>query len=251
MIELLRPNPEVRRQGVPDDPLKVLYVRSYLWLRLAIGLLGLALPIVLSLSDSFLSRDWRLRGSISGYYYSGARDTLVGTMTAIAVFLVAYKVAEENLDNILSLAAGLLAGLMALFPTGRPEDDIPLTPLQSRLGESVVEGLHYVAGAAFLVCLARLCWIFGTVEGKRPAKPGKRTPTFWRRFHHGCAATIVVGIGLCLASVLTDWPALFWPEVLCVWAFGVSWTMKGAEMDILKTRVGAEASAETSSRHGS
>jgi hypothetical protein len=34
-------------------------------------------------------------------------------------------------------------------------------------------------------------------------------------------------------SLITGWPRLFWPEALCVWAFGVSWTMKGAELDIL------------------
>jgi hypothetical protein len=249
MIELLRPNPEVRPQGVPEDPLKVLYVRSYLWLRLGIGLLGLALPIVLWLFDSFLSRNWQLRDSISGYYYSGARESLVGTLSAIAVFLVAHKVAEGNLDNILTIAAGVFAALVALCPTGRPSTDTPLSPLQRRLGESLIERVHYTAAILFLACLGGMCWMFGNVEGRRPRTPGKRSPEFWRGFHHGCSATIGLGLALCLLSLLADWPRLFWPEALCVWAFGLSWTMKGAELDILNARVGRGASARASVEH--
>jgi len=33
-----------------------------------------------------------LRSSLSGYYYSGARDLFVGILSALAVFLVTYKV---------------------------------------------------------------------------------------------------------------------------------------------------------------
>lgn len=243
MIDLLRPSGEVRPQGVPEDPLKVLYVRSYLWLRLGIGLLGLALPIELWLFDSFLSRHWQLQGSISGYYYTGARESFVGTLSAIAVFLVAHKVAEGNLDNLVTIVAGIFAGLVALCPTDRPSSDIGLSPLQSRFGEDVIKVIHYTAAILFLACLGGMCWLFGNVEGRRPPKEGKRSPLFWRRFHHGCAVTIAVGLVLCLASLLADWPRLFWPEALCVWAFGISWTMKGAELDILKARVGPPPAA--------
>jgi hypothetical protein len=237
MIDLLRPSAELRPRGVPEDPLKLLYVRSYLMLRLGIGMLGLALPIGMWLMDSFLSRHWQGRGSISNYYYSGAREAFVGPLCAIAVFLVAHKVGEGNLDNLLTIGAGLFAAIVALCPTGRPSSDIPLSPLQSRLGESLIQGVHYTAAILFLACLGGMCWMFGNVEGRRPPKTGKRSPQFWRHFHHGCAATIGLGLVLCLISLLTKWPRLFWPEALCVWAFGLSWTMKGAELDILKARV--------------
>ena len=63
------------------------------------------------------------RSSLSAYYYSGARDLMVGTICAIGTFLLAYKVAERNLDNTLSVLAGLTVILVALFPprvrTGR------------------------------------------------------------------------------------------------------------------------------------
>lgn len=61
-----------------SDP-DVRFARSYLRMRLAIGVVGILLPFTLWLLEGFLlKRDWQLRGSLSAYYYSGARDVFVG-----------------------------------------------------------------------------------------------------------------------------------------------------------------------------
>ena len=65
------------------------------------------------------------RGSLSVYYYSGMREVFVGTLAATGVFFVAYKVWERNLENLLSLVAGLSACLIALFPTWPPSCSRP------------------------------------------------------------------------------------------------------------------------------
>lgn len=73
-------------KAVVDD-----FARSYLGIRLLIGALGLALPVALALCDwLFLQGDARLRGSMSAYYHSSARDLFVGGLVAIGVILCSY-----------------------------------------------------------------------------------------------------------------------------------------------------------------
>ena len=128
-------------------------MRSYLLMRVGIGVLGIALPLVLVFIDkaAFHGNPFP-RGSLSVYYYSGMRDEFVGILGAIGIFLITYKVAERNLDNTLSLIAGACAIVIPLFPTGEPPyAHVPLTPLQKLLGESTTKWVHFTASGAFLV----------------------------------------------------------------------------------------------------
>src|SRR4051794_4907403 len=69
-----------------------LYLRAYLMLRLAIGALGVLLPVVLLAGDGlFLKGSVWPRESLSAYYHSGMRDEFVGTLVATGVFLITYK----------------------------------------------------------------------------------------------------------------------------------------------------------------
>jgi hypothetical protein len=133
------------------------------------------------------------RNSLSAYYYSGVRDVLVGTICAIGVFLIAYKVAESSLDNTLSIVGGVTAAAVAVFPPRLPADRV-LSPLQQHLGEDLCAQLHFVAAAVFIVALAILSALFGVREGRRPARVGRRPPSFWRVYHWVCAS--VIGIAL-------------------------------------------------------
>lgn len=214
------------------------YLRSYLVLRMAIGVLGIALPVVLILCDGlFLAGDLP-RGSLSAYYHSGLRDVFVGTLCATAVFLVTYKVVEQGLDNTLSIAAGLAAFAVAVFPTNRPAgSSSPLTPLQDRLGESATATVHYVAAAAFILLLMALSICFGIREGKRkqqrPEGRASLPPTFWKWFHLGCAILIlgaVIYIGVTQATNRWDEYSLLVGEIVAVESFGASWLAKGLEL---------------------
>lgn len=49
-----------------------------------------------------------LQGSVSGYYYTGVRDVLVGSLCAIGVFLFSYS-GYDDWDKWLTNAAGLFA----------------------------------------------------------------------------------------------------------------------------------------------
>jgi hypothetical protein len=210
------------------------YVRSYLIMRVLVGALAVALPFLLVLGDLALGGDPFPRTSLSSYFYSGMREVFVGTLCATAVFLVTYKVAERSLDNTLSCIAGIAVLAVALFPTTSSRAD--LTPLQERLGESLVGGIHYFSAAVFIGSLAVISFFFGVREGARDPRPGKRTPRFWRNYHWLCAGAIGAAIVWIVVTELFGGPrnSLLYGEAVAVWAFGASWLMKGLELDILR-----------------
>jgi hypothetical protein len=125
-------------------------------MRAVIGFNGIALPVMLLVGDwIFLQGGVLPRGSLSAYYHSGMRDLFVGSLCATALFLITYRVFERISDNVLSTVAGVAALGVALFPTGRPPNsESPLTPLQSKLGESTVTAIHFTCAAIFIVALA-------------------------------------------------------------------------------------------------
>ncbi len=93
----MRVLPDVAVQPRETGPGSERYVRSYVTVRFAIGVLGLALPFVLVLVEPILFDGQPFpRGSLSAYYYSGMRELFVGVLWAIGVFLVLYK-----LDRVL------------------------------------------------------------------------------------------------------------------------------------------------------
>jgi hypothetical protein len=233
--------PVVAVEPRPTDPDMSRYVRSYLIMRVVVGALAVVLPFMLVLCDGlWFDADPFPRTSLSAYYYSGVRDLFVGTLSATGIFLITYKVAERNLDNTLSLFAGLAVIVVALFPTGLPKHFAKLTPLQDRLGESAVETIHFIAAGAFIVSLAVISYFFGKREGMRPRREGKRrSPRFWRLYHWGCAGAIGAALLWIAVTELSEWgpnESLLYGEAASVWAFGASWLWKGLELDMLRGR---------------
>ena len=224
-----------RSAATPD---RLLYIRSFLVMRIAIGAFGVIMPVSLVLVDRFLHENPLLRDSLSAYYHSGVRDIFVGTLCIIAIFLVSYKVLERNLDNTLSTLAGVAAVTVAFFPTGLPDASVLLpTPLQLRLNENVVEAIHYVAAAIFIISLAVLSFYFGVREASRPIRKGMHhSPTWWRNYHWTCAGIIAAALVFMGIFGRSDPPnrALFYGETASIWAFGASWFMKGLELDALR-----------------
>jgi hypothetical protein len=220
---------------------RILYLRSYLLMRAIIGFIGVSLPIVLIVGDNLLDRGApTVRGALSDYYYSGLRDFFVGSLFAAAVFLITYKVFERSLSNVLTVVAGLAAFALALFPTHRPEGvTTALTPIQDLLGESAASKVHFTSSAIFIVSLAVISFFFGLQEGRRTQqRAGRRarmSPRFWRWFHWAAAAIILLAVTFILVTDktrLTPYSRLI-GEVTAVVAFGLSWLVKGLELDVL------------------
>jgi hypothetical protein len=230
---------------------RILYLRSYLVMRAAIGFIGIGLPILLIGGDwLFLKGTPQARSSLSAYYYSGMRDVFVGILFATAIFLITYKVAERTLDNTLSILAGAAGMGVALFPVGRPGGSgspLTLTPLQDRLGETAVATVHFACAVLFILSLAVISFFFGVSEGnrtqQREGRRAKMSPTFWRRFHKLCALAIVLAVVFVVVTKLVGWfedYSLIVGESVAVFAFGLSWLMKGLELDILRNPEGDE-----------
>jgi hypothetical protein len=229
------------RAEYASDQTRLRYMKSWLWLRFMVGVLGLLLPIGTWLFSALLpDGEWALRSSLSAYYYSGMREMFTGTLAAIGVFLVAYKIMERSAESRATTVAGVAVLLVSFFPTSRPGgSDLLLTPLQRGINETVVGAVHATAAIVFIGLLGAISWLFGNREGSRtiPAPGAPLRPTLWRRVHHGCAIAIGVACGFFVIHLVgvsfgswVDAHALWLTEVVSVVAFATSWTCKGFEL---------------------
>jgi hypothetical protein len=192
-------------------------VHSYLFLRRAIGLIGLALPVVLILGKQ-LVQGGDLIGSLSGYYYTDLRDVLVGAMCAVGVFLLAYY-GHDRVDNIASTVAGLGAIGLALSPT-TPDHDVTA-------GDRTAGVLHLVFAAVFFLSLAYFCLRLFPHDGEQPERFGA--------LYRVCggvilACLVLIALAKYVGLVPELHPAL-WLEAVAVEAFGVAWLVKGRTME--------------------
>lgn len=248
--------PAPKSEGRPKaDSQAGQYVRSFLFLRFMIGLLGLSLPLALVFLDRLFFHahpgTHDPRGSMSQYYYSGFREVFTVTLGTIAFFLLAYKFTEKNLDNLLSLCAGLAGMLIPLFPTGIPGDIDPppnLTPIQNGIpgGPGTTQTIHYAATTFFLLFLGGICILFGLREGKRLPHGNKIPTRVWGVFHLVCAV-FIGGAGLWVLLTIhinhlgpIHGPVIHGPyqsvligELVATMAFGASWLAKGFEINYL------------------
>jgi hypothetical protein len=199
------------------------YLRSFLLMRMAIGFLGIGLPVLLIAGDGLFLSGEMPRSSLSAYYHTGMRDEFVGTLCATAFFLITYMFFHYTWDNVLSILAGVAVLCVAVFPTA---GSAPLTPLQERLGEAQASRIHFTAAAVFILSLAAISFLFGRSEA-----------TAWRRQAHlGCGAAIVAAVAFMLVSNrlgFLDRHSVFYGETVATLAFGLSWLLKGFALDVL------------------
>ena len=195
---------------------------SYLTLRKAIGIMGLALPIVLYFGAEIIFHDG-LQPSLSSYYHTGMGDILVGILVAIGFFLFSYRGYERS-DDIAGDLACLFAIGTALFPTA-PENANPCAPVIS-------EYVHWIFAALFFITLIYFClFLFTKTYPDRDMSPEKikrnRVYRVCGYIMSLCIVLIAVhGLIMSETSIQTYKP-VFWLESITVWAFGFAWITKG------------------------
>ena len=210
-----------------DDSL----VLSYLGLRKAVGVLGIALPFVLAFGGLLLEGP-SLQTSISHYYYTVMRNVFVGTLCAIAVFMLSYR-GYDSKDDIAGDVACVLSLGVAFFPTippGTPSDT-----------QRLIGALHLASAAGFFLTLSYFSLALFTQTDK------KKQPTLQKlqrnRVYRICGWIMLAAIGLIVlyslvsregTGSLDQLAPVFWLEAIAVVAFGVSWLIKGEA--ILKDR---------------
>jgi len=197
-------------------------VLSYLGLRKAIGIIGIALPFVLAIGK-FIVDGPGIESSISSYYYTNMGDVFVGCLCAIAVFLMSYRGYERKDDLAGDVACAFALGV-ALFPT-TPE----LNPTSA---DKIIGALHLLFAAGFLLMLAFFSLVlFRKTDPSRAPTPRKlQRNTVYAFCGYIILASIILIVIVSLLSSESQIHGIdpvFWLESIAVVAFGVSWLTKG------------------------
>lgn len=224
---------------------EVIHLRS---LRKAIGFVAVGLPFALAIGENL--RDWILphaaladraiiEGSISAYFHTGMREVFVGSLCAIAVFLVCYK-GYQRRDNIAAIIAGICALLVALFPTrelsreavdtGIPHiDSATLFSSANAPDPAFVSYVHFTSAVIFFAILAYMSLFLFTISTKPNPTPQKKQRN---KVYVFCGITIlvcivVIAIGkLFLSDAVSQTSYVFVFESIAVITFGFSWLTK-------------------------
>ena len=187
---------------------------SYLTLRRVVGALGVALPVVVAVWGFALLGSVSLQDSISDYYSLRTRDAFVGILFTVAWFLYTYR-GYERRDNIAGNLACLFALCVALFPNS---------------GSSLDRVVHFTSAAALFVVLSYFSMALFTQSG------GVMTPRkkVRNKIYVTCglvmlACIVLIGVysWFLKGSAIAALKPVFWLELIALWAFGVSWFIKG------------------------
>lgn len=190
---------------------------SYLTLRRLVGVLGVLLPIVLVGGLFLLDPSSELASSISHYYDTEVGDVFVGVLFVVGWFLFAYR-GYERRDDIAGDLACLFALTVALFPITHDS--------------AVIQAVHFLSATALFLVLAYFAlFLFTQIDKGRPPTPEKKTRN---QIYVASGVTILVCIVAIGAYIFlldgTSFAAIkpvFWLESFALWAFGVSWFVKG------------------------
>jgi hypothetical protein len=199
---------------------------NYLYLRKVVGWLGTLLPLILlvanpiALSIEHSSCGW-LPNSVSGYYYTPARNIFVGALCGLGLFLIAYVGADLG-DRVITDLAGVFALGVAFFPTTAtvtsPASPACETVSQLSSRQQIIGDVHAVSSVLFFLFLAWMAIRFATSDSPR------RNRVYWI-----CAIVIVASVVAAVvtnflpASLRPSFPYLFLYEGVGIFAFGVSW----------------------------
>lgn len=194
--------------------------------RQLIGYLGILLPLVLfglaGLRPTPGLPRWEALQSVSAYYYTGAVAAFVGILFALALFLFTYGGYEGYLaDRIVGRIGAICALGVAFFPTAAPGG-----LSEPSWWREITRTIHYGSAATlFIVFIVFSLWLFRkTKEPKgEPLPSGKRQRN---RVYLVCGFVMVVSVLWAGSSYFTG-ADIFWAEVFALWAFAVSWLVKG------------------------
>jgi len=203
----------------PPSPL----VLSYLELRKAVGIIGVALPFALVIGK-WLLQGPGLQDSLSSYYYTDMRNVFVGSLCAIGVFLLSTR-GYDKCDAIAGSLACVFAVGVALFPT---TDTSGVTHEPMWIGR-----LHLTFAALLFLTLAYFCLFqfvkTSTVEPTPRKLERNKVYKVCGWIIVGCVVFIAVLKLLLMNLLLTPMilPPVFLFETVAILSFGFAWLVKG------------------------
>jgi hypothetical protein len=208
-------------------------VHSYYTLRRAVGILALSLPFILACGAILLAiigprhelPQPLIQHSISDYYYTPMGNYLIGSLGAIAAFLICSR-GYDLRDEIAGYLAGTFTLGVALLPSVDPRiAEHTRLQLGLQLAHTGFAALMFLTLAYF--CLFLFC-------KSCPDRQLTRRKQHRNKIYKICGFVIVVCIlvmvSLTLAPVarlLQPFDPLLCSESLALVAFGVAWLTKG------------------------
>jgi hypothetical protein len=208
------------------------YVISFLTLRKAVGILGMALPFVLLLGYLFFEKGCKFPPSISHFYYTDMGNLFVGVLCAVSLFLFAYNGYDEK-DKWSAKLGGLFAACVAMFPTDYNSYAAVDCSRIARVENAFFNTMHYGASVLLFLTFAYFTlFLFTKTKQTGDVKGNKRTRN---RIYITCGIIILVSIsGIALIGIVPKWYdalahlyPIFVLETIALLAFGYSWLIKG------------------------
>ncbi len=203
---------------------------TYRRIRSAIGYLGIGLPIVLLVLSCIPFFKTDIQESISHYYYTNLRELFTGVLCAVGLFLIRYKGYKNpswwKNDNLLTNIAGAMAFGVALFPTNAMDCEQKIyTLIPSCL--SLLGTIHYGFAGVFFVLLAILS-IHSFTIGQRDNAQIPISIFNENKIYKTCGYLMFLFILLVpICGALHIQKATLVLEALSLFAFGISWLIKG------------------------
>jgi hypothetical protein len=189
---------------------------SHLTLRWLVGTLGVLLPVIVAVLGFIQCECLVLQPTISHYYDldSWPRNLFVGILFAIATFFWAYR-GYENRDLVCARLCSAFALGVALFPHS---------------GGALARTVHFASAVLLFVLLACFALFLFTKSDGLPT-PEKRIRN---RIYTVCGLAILVCVALIalistfgMGAALAALKPIFWLESIALWAFGITWFIKG------------------------
>jgi len=207
---------------------------TYLTLRKAVGAIALLLPFAMAI-PWWLLRDHALQTSISDYYYTGMRNLFVGSLCAIAMFLLCCRGFDRK-DEVAGMLSALCALGVALFPT---------TPAAPSAFQREVGRAHYAFAALLFLTLAYFCLVLFKMTAANRILTRKKLQ---RNNVYTVCGYVILGSLLAIAATkifelkcsIVGLGPVFCFESTSLLAFGTAWLTKGETF--LKDEVAQPAS---------
>jgi hypothetical protein len=201
---------------------------SYLTMRRFIGVLGISLPIIVVVGG-FVEHGFVIQGSISGYYYTNMRDFFVGLLCIVSMFLISYQ-GYERIDNMISTLSGLFAFGMIIFPTGMFCGKVVKVGM-FLIDDNVSELIHLTFGTLFFLALSYNSLFLFTKRHSHILIAEKRRRNILYRV---CGlvmifamCSIIIYMFFLRDTVISRYYPVLILESIALFAFGISWLVKG------------------------
>lgn len=202
----------------------------FLWLRRGIGLLGILFPVILFLGAKIFGNCPNVQPSISDYYHTCMRDVFVGVLWIIGIALFTYRGPKKE-DNRATNLACLFAITISLFPTTLKDES---SSCHICTNVFTCESIHIVSAVSFFLVLTYIAYsLFPQLEEGAilTQEKLKRNKIYRLCAYIMFGSLIVIGLFMkfcdSLPTNIQKLPILFIFEWIALWAFGMSWIVKG------------------------